>query len=102
MALLAGADDLILVQARTRIVDGENIVVAVAVVAGGHIGGDVGLTESHRLAVVGFAIVGKAVLMALAATLITKSLEMRGGRLFDVVRAVAVGANRPLLIALQQ
>jgi hypothetical protein len=100
MALRAGADDLVLVQPRALVAHGKHIVVAVAVVARGDIGGDVGAAERHRLAVIRLAIVHEPILVALAATLVAACLEVRRGRFLDVVRAVAVGADRALLVAL--
>ena len=69
MALLAGGQDVGLGEPRRRIGRRQHVVMAVAVVAGGDIGGDVGLAEGHGLAVVGVAVVGQAVLVAFAAAL---------------------------------
>ena len=102
VALRARRDDPALRQPRARIADGEHIVVAVAIVAGGDVRGDIGLAERHRLAVIGFVVVCQPVLVAFAARLVALGLEMRGRGLLDVVRAVAIGAHRAPRVALEQ
>ena len=49
---------------------------AVAVVTGGHVGRDIGAAERHGLAMIGFLVMGEAVGVALAATLVTDRLEI--------------------------
>gem|GEM_PF-5539862 len=86
-------------QMRARVAHGKHVVVAVTIVTRGDIRRDVWLAELHRLAVVGFAIVLQPVRVALAAALVAAGLEMRGGGFLDVVRAVAVGADRAPRVA---
>ena len=64
MALLAGGDDPERGQPGPRVADGENIVVAVAVVTRRDIRGHVGPAEGHGLAVVSLAIVREPVRVA--------------------------------------
>src|ERR1043165_5680839 len=73
---------------------------AMAVVASGDVGGDIGLAQGHRLAVVGVAIMFELVFVAFAAAFVAGHFEMAvlGG--LDFVGGVAIGANRPALIAL--
>ena len=54
----------------------QDVVVAVAIVAGGHFGGDVGPAQHHGLAVVGVAIMRQPVLVAAAASLVAGGLEI--------------------------
>ena len=75
---------------------------AVAVVAGGHIGGDVRLAQGHRLAVVGIAVMLEAVLVALAAALVAGYLEMAVAGRLDLVGGVAIGADRAARVAFEQ
>ena len=53
-----------------------------------------GVGERHGLAVIRFAVVLEPVLVAFAAALVARRLEVRGGGFLDVVRAVAIGADR--------
>ncbi len=76
MALLAGGQDVGLGEVRVGIGGGQDVVVAVAVIAGGDIGGDVGLAQGHGFAVVGVAVMGQAVLVAPAAALVAGHLEV--------------------------
>ena len=80
----------------------QHVVVAVAVVAGGDFGGDVGLAQRHGLAVVGFAVMLQPVLVALAAALVAGHLEVAVLRGLDLVGGVAVGADRAALVAFGQ
>src|ERR1017187_1671515 len=72
---------------------------AVAVVAGGDIGGGVRLAEGHGCAVVSVAIMLEPILVALAANLVAGHLEVAvlGG--FDSVGGVAIRADRSTLVA---
>src|ERR1035438_7309650 len=73
---------------------------AVAVVAGGDIGGDVRLAERHGFAVVGIAIMFQPVLVAFAAGLVAGHLKVAVLGSLDFVRAVAIRADWSTLVAL--
>ena len=100
MALPARGQDVGLGEVGVRVGGRQHVVMAVAVVTGGHIGGDVRPAQGHRLAVIGVAIMRQAVLVALAAALVAGHLEVAvlGG--LHLVRGVAVGADRAALVAL--
>ena len=100
VALLAGRDDAPLRQARPRVADREDVVMPVAVIAGGDRGGDIRPSERHRLAVVGLVVVDEPVLVAAAAHLVAGRLEGDVRRILDLVGAVAVRADRPARVAL--
>src|ERR1051325_12039010 len=72
----------------------------VAVVAGGDIGGDVGVAQAHLFAVIGVAVMFEPVLVAFAAAFVAGHFEMAvlGG--LDLVGGVAISADRSALIAL--
>ena len=102
VALAAGGDDAGAGEVRPGVGDGEDVVGTVAVVAGGHVRGDVRPAERHGLPVVGFPVVLEAVLVAAPADLVALALEMHAAGRLDLVRRVAVGADRPALVALGQ
>ena len=70
MAFLAGGHDVGLGKMRGRIGGRQHVVVAVAIVAGGHFGGDIGPAQGHGFAVIGFAVMSQAVLVTASATFI--------------------------------
>jgi len=76
--------------------------VSMAVIASRDLGGDVRLAQGHGLAVVGLAIMLKAVLVASAANLIAGHLKVAVLGRLNLVRRMAVGANRPAHVALGQ
>ena len=69
MTLLAGGEDVGLGKMRRRIGRRQDVVIAVAVVAGGDGGRGVGFAQRHGLAVIGVAIMFQPVGVAFAATL---------------------------------
>src|ERR1035437_5127035 len=73
---------------------------AVAVVAGSNLGGNVGLAEGHGFPVIGIAIMLQPILVAFPAALVAGHLEMAvlGG--LDFVGGVAIGADGSTLVAL--
>ena len=91
---------LALERCERRVGGRQHVVMAVAVVAGGDIGGDVRLAQGHGFAVVGVAIMLQPVLVAFAAALVAGHLEVAvlGG--LDFVGGVAIGADRSALVAL--
>lgn len=76
--------------------------VTMTIIAGRDVGGDIGLPKGHRLAMVGFAIMGQFVLVAPAAALITRHLEVPVARSLDFMRAMAIRAHRSPLVPLQE
>ena len=90
----AGGEDVLRREPRFRVGGRQDVVVAVAVVAGGDFGGDVRLAERHGLAVVGVVVVLQAVRVALAAALVAGLLEVGVAVRLDLVGGVAVGADR--------
>ena len=102
MALLAGSEDVLFGQTRAGVAYREHVVVSVAVVAGGDVGGHVRPPEGHRLAVVGLPVMGEPVLVAAAAALVAEGLKVRAGGLFDLVGRVAVRADRAARVVLGQ
>src|ERR1035437_2504633 len=76
--------------------------VAVAVVAGSDIGGDVRLAEGHGFAVVGVAVMLQPVRVAFATDLVAGHLEMAVLRSLDFVGAVAIRADRPAFVTFGQ
>ena len=99
MALLAGGQDVGLGQARPGVGRRQHVVMAVAVVAGGDIGGDIRLAQRHRFAVVGIAVMFQPVLVAFSAALVAGHFEVAvlGG--LDFVGGVAIGADWSTLVA---
>src|SRR5208283_1331076 len=77
MALLAGSEDVLFGQTRAGVAYREHVVVSVAVVAGGDVGGHVRPPEGHRLAMVGLPVMGEPVLVAAAAALVAEGLKVR-------------------------
>src|ERR1035437_257480 len=75
---------------------------AMAVVAGGHIGGDVWFAQGHGFAVIGVAIMLQPVLVAFPAGLVAGHLEVAVLGSLDRVGAMAIGADRSTLVALGQ
>src|ERR1017187_8188734 len=75
---------------------------AMAVVAGGDIGGDVGFAQGHGFAVVGVAIMLQPIRVAFAAGAIAGHLEVAVLGRLDLVGAMAIGADRSALVALGQ
>src|SRR5512140_3828561 len=75
---------------------------AMAVVAGGDFGGDVGLAQGHGFAVVGVAIMLEPILVAPAAARIAGHLEMAIPGGFDFVRGMTVGADGAAFVAFGQ
>ena len=73
-----------------------------AVVAGGHFRRHVRSPESHGLAVISISIVRQAVLMTPSAPLIADRLEVAILRLLNLVRGMAIRADRAPLVALGQ
>ena len=102
MTLLAGGEDVGLGKMRRRIGRRQDVVLAVAVVAGGDGGRGVGFAEGHGLAVVGFAIMFQPVGVAFAATGVADGLEIVVLGILDVMRGMAIGADRSARIALGQ
>ncbi len=101
MTRLAGAHDVVGGKPRRRVGGLQDIVVPVAIVAGGDLRGVVGPAQRHRLAVVGLPVEFEPILVALAATLVAEGLEMTVvPRVLDRVGAVTVGANGTARIAL--
>ncbi len=74
----------------------------VAVVTRGHFGSDGGLAERHRLAVIRVAIVFEPVFVALATAGVTRHLEVPVLRCLNFMGGVAIRANGPPLIALDE
>ena len=99
VALAAGAHDVGLGEVGTGVGSGQDVVVAVAVVAGGDFRGDVWPAQRHSFAVVGFAVMGQAVLVALAATLVADGFEVVVLGVLDLMGGVAVGADRAARVA---
>ena len=101
MTLPAGVDDVGFRQVRGRVRRRQHVVMAVAVVTGGDRRRDVRFAQRHRLAVVGFLVMGEPVLMTTAAAFIAHQLlEVPALRRLDLVRRMAITANRPARIAL--
>src|ERR1039458_2098301 len=75
---------------------------AVAIVAGGAVGRDIGFAQGHGFAVVGTAIMLQPVLVAFPTGLVAGHLEMAvlGG--LDFVGGVAIGTDRSPFVALGQ
>ena len=73
--------------------------IPMAVIAGGNTRRDIRPSQGHRLAVIRVAIVGEPVLVASAATLVADGFEIVPFGIYDFVRGVAVGADRPSRIA---
>src|SRR5271169_858436 len=98
MALLAGLQTVGRIDARARVVDALDRVVAVAVETFG------GVSEAERidLAVVGPLVGCQLLLMATAAVLGDQELGLVEEGVLNVVRGVAVRADRRLRIGLQQ
>ena len=99
MTLPAGGEDVGFRQVRCRVGRRQHVVMTVAVVAGGHGGGRVRLAKCHGLAVVGVPVMRQPVLVAFAATRVAESLEVVSRRLLNLVRRVAIRANRAALVA---
>ena len=99
MTLPAGSEDVGFRQVRCRIGRRQHVVMAVAIVAGGHGRGRVRFTQRHGLAVVGVPVMGQPVLVAFAATLVADGLEVVPLRLLNLVRGVTIRANRAALVA---
>ena len=93
MTFLAGGNDVGLGEVGGGIGRGQDIVVAVAVVTGGDFGGDIGAAQSHGFAVVGFAVMSQAVLVAAAAPFIAAGLEVVAAGGLDLMGGMAVGAD---------
>jgi len=102
MAFLAGHQNIGGREMRGRVRRRQDIVEAVAIIAGGDFRRRIGPAESHGLAMVGFAIMVEAVLMALAATLVADRLEIIASGVDDFVRAMAIDTDGSALIALRQ
>ena len=102
VALAAGVDDVAGGQAGVGIGGAQHVMVAVAVVAGGHMAGTVGLAQGHGLAVVGVAVVLQAVRMALAAHHVATGLEVAASGCLDLVGRVTLDAHGAAGITLGQ
>src|ERR1043166_8615976 len=76
--------------------------VAMAVIASGDIGGDVGFAQSHRFAMISVAVMLQPVLVTAPAALVTGHLEMAVLGPLDLMGRMAVGANRPAFIPFSQ
>lgn len=103
VAGLAGGEDILFGQSGFCVGGWEDVVVAVAIEAGGDIGGDVGSAEGHGFAVVGFAVVFEAIFVAFTAAGVAEFFEvavMVGG--FDFVGRVAIGADGAFGVALNE
>ena len=68
--------------------------VTVAVVAGGHRRRRIRFAERHGFAMVGVPVMLEPVLMAFTATLVADGLEVVAFGIGDVMRGVAIGADR--------
>src|SRR5574341_2401867 len=96
VALLTGRDDVLAREVRARVGDTLDVVSAVAVVALGRLG----VAELAHLAVVGVEVGLRDLDVAAAALLHDVQLEAIGVGARDRVRAVAVVADRQLLVGL--
>ena len=77
--------------------------VAVTVVARGNIRSDIGLTQLHRLSVVGVMVALQALLVTSPTALVTDLFEVRRGVVrLDLVGRMAVRANRAARITSQE
>ncbi len=73
---------------------------AMAIVTSRHIAGDVRLAQCHCLAMIGITVVQQALAVALAATGVAGLLEVDIRWRFNVVRGMAIGADRAERVAL--
>jgi len=94
MTLSAGLNDIVGGQPGLGIGWRQDVMMSMAVVAGGHLGGIMGGPQCNGLAVIGFQIVFKTILVAFPAALVTGGFEKPPHLGFDLVGAVAVGADR--------
>ena len=99
VTLLARGQDVGPGQPRGWVGGRQHVVMAVAVVAGGDVGGDVWLAEGHGFAVVGVAIMLQPILVAFPAPLVAQHLKVAVLRGLDFVRSVAIAADRATLVA---
>ena len=102
VTFLAGRQDVVRRKVRGGIGHRQDIMEAVAIVARGHLGRVIGFAEHHGLAVIGLAIMFEAVRMALAAALVAEGFEIFARGIHDLMRAVAINADRSARIALGQ
>ena len=79
----------------------QHVMVAVAVVAGGHFGGRIRPPQGHGFAVIGIPVVLKPIRVALAAGLIGLGFEVATLGGFNLVGGVALNADRAARIALR-
>ena len=102
MTLLAGGEDVGFRKVRRGIGRRQDVVLAVAIVTGGDAGRGVGFAQGHGLAVIGFAIMFQPVGVAFAATGVAEGLEIVVLGILDVMRRMAIRANRSARIAFGQ
>ena len=102
MTLLARRQNVRGRKMRGRIGRRQHIMVTVAVITGRHFRRHIRLAQRHRLPVIRLPVMFQPVLMALAAALVAKLFEMAAVRRLDLMRTVAVRADRPPAVALHQ
>ena len=71
----------------------QDVVITVAVVAGGDFGGDVGTAQRHGLTVVGVPVILVVTGMTFAAPLVHDLFEIVDGRVDDLMGGMAIGAD---------
>jgi len=71
---------------------------SMAVIASCYVGGSVRFAQGHSLAMVGVSVMGQAVFMAAATTLVAGHFEVTISRRLDLVGGMAIGADRTALV----
>ena len=99
MTFLTSHENICRRQMRSRIGSGQHVVESVTVITRSHGGRGIRFAQRHGFAVIRFAVMFQTVCVTLAATFVAGGFEIITCRIYDLMRAVAVNADRPALVA---